>query len=139
MIVPLQRVVMITSDHTLNNCDCHLYPNPNNDVVASEGCILKKDYKPPPQQFHFQLRWKPQIRGYKYINMYPYTQLISAKTLIKFHNSPYIYISNPKRHWVKFYPCQSVVMRWVTWTIVGRMILSSSILDECILFTADVP
>lgn len=85
---------MITSDHTLNNCDCHLYPNPNNDVVASEGCILKKDYKPPPQQFHFQLRWKPQIRGYKYINMYLYTQLISAKTLIKFHNSPYIYIKS---------------------------------------------
>lgn len=137
MIVPLQRVVTIKSDHALNNCDCHLYPNPNIDVVVSEGCILKKDYEPPLQQFHFQLRWKPQIRGYKYINMYIYTQLISAKTLIIFHSSPYIYQIQSGIGW--FYPCQSVVMRWVTWTIVGRMIFLSSILDECILFPADVP
>ena len=137
MIVPLQRVVTIKSDHALNNCDCHLYPNPNIDVVVSKGCILKKDYEPPLQQFHFQLRWKPQIRGYKYINMYIYTQLISAKTLINFHSSPYIYQIQSGIGW--FYPCQSVVMRWVTWTIVGRMIFLSSILDECILFPADVP
>ena len=113
MIVPLQRVVTIKSDHALNNCDCHLYPNPNIDVVVSEGCILKKDYEPPLQQFHFQLRWKPQIRGYKYINMYiyRYRSLSSYNKYVyiytthicqnvnNFSQFP-IYISNPKRHWV---------------------------------------